>query len=144
MRKKIFRIIDANFNRSREGLRVCEDVTRFAMDDEELTRILRMLRHRISTIASDFENDLGKLSGARDTAGDVNRASRIKGGVTRKSLLDIFSANIERVKESVRVLEELFKLIDPSVSITLSRIRFKLYDIEKRVVQKLMSLRYRR
>ena len=61
--------------------------------------------------------------------------------VLRRSPSDIFTANIERVKESIRVLEEFFKLIDMKLSIKLLRLRFKTYDIEKKAVKRLASLR---
>lgn len=142
VKQKIFRIIDANFNRSREGLRVCEDIARFALSSETQTRQLKIIRHTISSIAKEFELELGLLSASRDSGEDVGRASRITGGMTRKSLRDIFAANMERVKESIRVLEEFFKLVDPAVSARLSKLRFKAYDIEKAIVHKLESVRH--
>lgn len=143
-RNKIFRIIDANLNRSREGLRVCEDIARFALGSEAETKLLKSVRHNISSIAKRFESELGLLIDYRDPKEDVGRSSRIKVGMTRKSLRDIFAANMERAKESIRVLEEFFKLIDPSVSSRLSRLRFKTYDIEKKIIRKIEPLRYSR
>lgn len=144
MKKKIFRIIDANLNRSREGLRVCEEIARFALDDEALTRGLKLARHRISLIAKEFETNLGSVSSSRESRTDVGRSSRIKGGMSRKSLSDVFAANIERVKESLRVLEEFFQLVNPPTSSKFSKIRFNIYDIEKRVIQKIAPVRNRR
>ena len=42
---KLLRIIDANLNRAREGLRVCEDISRFALGDKTATRALKSIRH---------------------------------------------------------------------------------------------------
>lgn len=141
MKNKIFRIIDANLNRSREGLRVCEEIARFALNNEALTKELKSVRHRISAIAREFEGKLGRMSGSRESRTDVGRSSRIKGGMARKSMGDLFAANMERAKESLRVLEEFFQLIDPSASAKFSKIRFKVYDIEKRAIQKIEPLR---
>ena len=50
IREDVFRVVDANFNRSREGLRVCEDITRFIVASPALTKELKALRHGISDI----------------------------------------------------------------------------------------------
>lgn len=41
----IFRILDANFNRSREALRVMEEYARFVLDDAALTEAIKQARH---------------------------------------------------------------------------------------------------
>lgn len=41
----IFRVIDANFNRAREALRVMEEFGRFVLDDALLTESCKVLRH---------------------------------------------------------------------------------------------------
>ena len=137
MKNEIFRIIDANFNRSREGLRVCEEIARFALDSEKLAKDLKTTRNKISSIAKRFERELGALSASRDSEGDVGRASRLPGGIGRKNIRDIFAANMERSKESLRVLEEFFTLIDLKASAQFSRIRFKAYSIEKNAIRAL-------
>lgn len=134
---KIYRIIDANYNRSREGLRVCEEIARFALNSRALTEELKRTRTAVSAIARDFEKDLGALAASRDSADDVGRASRIPGTINRRGLRDVFAANMERTKESLRVLEELYKLIDPRVALKFSKLRFKSYDIEKKALRKI-------
>lgn len=59
----------------------------------------------------------------------------------RTGAFDIFMANMERSKESIRVLEEFSKLIDGSLSARFSKLRFRLYDIEKKVYKRASSLR---
>ena len=49
MRPGLLRILDANSNRSREGLRVCEEVARFVLNSHPLTKDLKRLRHAIKT-----------------------------------------------------------------------------------------------
>ena len=39
----LHRMLDANLNRAREGLRVLEDTARFALDSEALSRELRKI-----------------------------------------------------------------------------------------------------
>lgn len=140
MKKEIYRIIDANFNRSREGLRVCEDIARFIMNSQALTKELKAVRHGISGIIKYSPGRTKMLLASRDARGDVGRMPRPEIEVPRREADDIFTANIERVKESIRVLEEFFKLIDINLSVKLLQLRFKTYDIEKKAVKKLASL----
>ncbi|MEN6495839.1 MAG: hypothetical protein ABFD16_16275, partial [Thermoguttaceae bacterium] len=43
----VLRVLDAAWNRAREGLRVVEDYTRFVLDDRHLTEQLKQLRHEL-------------------------------------------------------------------------------------------------
>ncbi len=137
MKNKVFRIIDANLNRSREGLRVCEDIARFALNSKVITTELKGVRHGISDIAKGSAGSLKGLPASRDTLSDVLRRSRFESEMKRRSLEDIFAANIERVKESLRVMEELYKLIDVKSSSRFCGLRFKVYAIEKKAMKRL-------
>ncbi len=137
MKYEIYRIIDANLNRSREGLRVCEDITRFVLNSKPLTEELKSARHHISAITKSSSPKLKKLSESRNSEGDILRRSRFASEMKRRALADIFAANIERVKESLRVLEEIFKLIDYKSSSKFCGLRFKVYAIEKRAMKRL-------
>jgi thiamine-phosphate pyrophosphorylase len=151
MEKEIFRIIDVNFNRSREGLRVCEDIARFILNSPKLTKDLKATRHKISDILKDVEKASRDkaylrfkhetLFESRDSEADIGRVSKFRSEMKRLDVKDIFTANMERVKESLRSLEEFFKLIDKKVSTEFSTLRFKVYDIEKKAVKRVGSLR---
>lgn len=141
MTKEVLRIIDANFNRSREGLRVCEDVARFVLNAPRLTKELKSVRHDISSILKDSVIKSGKLFESRDSEGDVGRRPKHKSEMARSNPTDIFEANIERVKESIRVLEEFTKLIDERVSARFSDLRYRVYGIEKRALNDIIRLR---
>ena len=141
MKKEIFRIIDANLNRSREGLRVCEEITRFIMRSPRLTAELKSVRHSVSNIVKDLSVRSQALLESRDAKSDVGKLLKFDGETPKSDCIDIFSANIERVKESLRVLEEFFKLVDPDISARILVLRFKVYDIEKKVIKKISSLR---
>lgn len=141
MKKAVSRIIDANLNRSREGLRVCEEIARFALNSETLTKELKSVRHSISNIAKPYLTASGNIIKARNSVDDVGRVSRKPSELKRIDSSDIFGANIERVKESLRVLEEFFKLIDKKCSIRFSRLRFKVYDIEQKSFKRLRRTR---
>lgn len=136
VKKDIFRIIDANLNRSREGLRVCEDMARFILNSQPLAKELKSVRHRISAIAEGISADSPILFSSRNSEEDVGRAARMKSEMERPGLIGIFNANMERVKEGLRVLEEFFKLIDKKTSRKCSALRFEIYDIEKKAVER--------
>ena len=134
MKADIFRIIDANLNRSREGLRVCEDIARFAFDSKVLTKELKIVRHHISDIAKSSALEIKGLSEARNSEDDILRLYRFESEMKRRGLADIFAANIERVKESLRVLEEIFKLVNIKSSLKFCGLRFKVYTIESKAI----------
>ena len=141
-KKDLLRIVDANFNRSREGLRVCEDIARFIMNSSALTKELKALRHGISGIIRSSPEMAEDLLESRNPSGDCGKIPDFKIEIPRREANDIFTANIERVKESIRVLEEFFKLVDIKLSAKFSRLRFKAYAIEKKAVKRLASLRH--
>jgi len=140
MDKGVYRIIDANLNRVMEGIRVCEDIVRFSSDNEQLTRRLKDLRHEIFNAIRDLrEEHLQELVSSRDL-NDVGMRST-ESEKNRKNLVDLFLANTQRGKESLRVLEEVLKLFDQEVSQKFKEYRFKLYDIEKTAVKELENIR---
>ena len=76
----------------------------------------------------------------RDSNSDVGfgiRANELK----RSNLADIFFANMQRAKESMRVLEEFAKLKDTKAALAFKKIRYRLYTIEKKASGKVGSLR---
>ncbi len=138
---KICRILDANFNRAREGFRVCEEITRFILDEKKLTQKLKASRHKLSDILKGLPPDIRQhLLEARSVSTDVGQEySSLEAG--RSHLEGLFTANIQRCKESLRVLEETSKCIDLNAPKKIKQIRFEAYDIEKRVMPKLVALR---
>ena len=51
---KFYRIIDANINRASEGIRVLEDLARFYLEDKDLSKRLKEIRHGIRKEVMDF------------------------------------------------------------------------------------------
>lgn len=137
LERNVFRVVDANLNRSREGLRVCEDITRYILDSAALTNQLRIIRHRISAVASQMARENPLLLDSRDARDDVGGPAVSRLMMPRRRFEDIMTANLERVKESLRVLEEFCRIIDEKLSPKFARLRFKLYDVEKEVYKKL-------
>ena len=134
----IYRIIDANLNRVKEGLRVCEEIARFVLDNHKLTASFKQIRHEIDRVARKVY-PVSALLGERNSGADVGRLNS-RGELQRSSCQDIFRANIQRVKESLRVLEEFAKLIDEKTALSFKRLRYKVYEIEKDSFKKLSSL----
>jgi thiamine-phosphate pyrophosphorylase len=121
---KIERLIDANLNRLKEGLRVVEDICRYVHNDRLLTPQIKTLRHQLQSAYSKE-----RLT-HRDIEGDTQKSSR-KSELTRTSLEDLTIANFSRSQESARVLEEVFKLQNIELSELFKQLRYRLYGVEK-------------
>ncbi len=135
MKENYLRIIDANLNRSREGLRVCEEIARFALEDAKLSREFKNLRHEISHSIKKFPADLETLLSSRNSQADVGR--NVCSTTSRKNYKDVFFANIQRVKEALRVLEEFSSIFNHQLSKVFARLRFKVYELEKKTIARL-------
>jgi thiamine-phosphate pyrophosphorylase len=98
------RILDASANRAREALRVLEDFCRFALDDAGLSRQLKELRHDLADALADLPAHL--LLAARDTLHDVGTDITTDREQRRYSLDDVVRANVKRLQEALRSLEE--------------------------------------
>ena len=129
---KFYRILDANINRAKEGLRVCEDVCRFILDEQNLTRQFKSVRHRLTATVSCLK--MTKVLAARNIEKDVGKKS-VAAEFRRKDTMDIFWANAQRVKESIRVLEELTKLRNKRLAQELKEIRYQVYALEKKIIE---------
>lgn len=124
---ELFRVIDANINRLKEGIRVIEDLMRYLHNNKELSQKLKSLRH-----LAVYE-DIEQLLKHRDSINDVLRPS-IHDELQRADIKSIIIANFKRAQESSRVLEEIFKLQNIEKSETFKHIRYELYDLEKEVI----------
>jgi thiamine-phosphate pyrophosphorylase len=122
------RLLDANLNRLREGIRVVEDIFRYIYNDKQTSSKLKSLRH-ISRI-DNYE----QLLIERDIKNDVLKTST-KSEQSREDLSSILIANFKRVQESSRVLEEFTKLISTKDSENFKYIRYELYDLEKEILK---------
>jgi thiamine-phosphate pyrophosphorylase len=131
MEAAVARIIDANFNRAREALRVMEDFGRFVLDDTVLCERLKRLRHDLC--AAMNAPALRNIISSRDTAGDVGTTVTAEGEYERASAGDVAAAAGKRLSEALRVLEEYGKTASATLAGEIERIRYRGYDIEKRL-----------
>jgi len=119
----LYRVVDVNINRLKEGVRVCEDLNRFVFNNFEIAKDLKTVRH-LATL-----KNYSKFLKLRDIQNDILKKT-LKSENSRDSIFDIFTANIKRSQESARVLEEIFKLIEKDESEKFKSIRYSLYNIE--------------
>lgn len=130
----VLRLMDANFNRAKEGLRVCEDICRFILNIKSCSQQLKQIRHELSAVIGQLS--LKKMVAFRDVHRDVGKnIDELKS--TRKSTQDVFYANAQRVKESLRVLEEFSKLFDAPLALKIKRLRYTIYGIEQKILKQL-------
>ncbi len=142
-----WRILDANLNRSREGLRVLEDYARFVRNDANLSGQLKDLRHELVAAESllpklKTENRQANADGAfarelllhRDTAHDVGTQISTAAESSRNEMSSVVIANSRRVQEALRSLEEFGKLIAPEFSATVKQIRYRSYTLQQQLI----------
>jgi hypothetical protein len=121
---ELYRVIDANLNRLKEGIRVIEDIARYSYNNQSLASRLKALRH------SSQIDDLLHLLHSRDSVNDVLRPSTVS-ELERTDIQSIVTANYKRAQESSRVLEEMYKILSPELSEHFKHIRYELYTLEK-------------
>ena len=131
MDKKLLRVVDANFNRCKEGLRVVEDIFRFVLCNDPIRKKLRTMRHALDKIAN--EKVMREAITTRDSRYDLGKnTDNLE--IKRKDVLDILYVNLQRAKESLRVLEEFFKIISVSRAKQIKKLRYEIYSLEKKIL----------
>lgn len=125
----VARLLDANLDRAREGLRVLEDWARFGVDRADLVARTKDMRQRLGRLHRDDY----KL--ARHTATDPAAGMGHPAQQERLSPSQIVGANAGRVHEALRVLEEFGRSIDPELASEAAALRYGLYDLEVDLLQ---------
>jgi len=129
MERAVYRIIDANFNRAREAIRVIEEFCRFSLNSASLTERARQIRHELSAAIGKL--DAGRLISSRDTLGDVGLGKKVERQLARGNLKDCLTAGCKRLTEALRVLAEMTQTQDRSVAETIENLRYAAYTLEK-------------
>lgn len=132
MERSAYRIIDANFNRAREALRVMEEYCRFALNSGALSERAKGLRHELCAAVGRL--DSGKLMTGRDTVGDVGVGQKVEGQLARASVRDCFTAAAKRLTEALRALAEVAQIDDKAVADAVERLRYEAYTLEKDIL----------
>ena len=134
MEKRFIRILDTNLNRAKEGLRVVEDTCRFVLKDAVMYKKLRKIRHLSSKYLSTYYE---QMLNVRNSIKDSGRTAKEQ---KRENLKNIVVANFKRVQESLRVLEEYSKIINFDIALKYKKLRYEVYDVEKKLVLKYKNL----
>jgi len=124
----LYRILDANLDRAREGLRIIEEWCRFGLDDAGLTDECKHLRQELARWHTP------ELRAARDTAGDTGTALTHSNEAERSDVQQVLLANLCRVQEALRVLEEYGKVYSPEMGAALKQMRYRVYTLDSRLM----------
>jgi len=131
MERSAYRIIDANFNRAREALRVIEDYCRFTLNCQLLSARAKDLRHQLSSAIAGL--DASRLLAGRNTPGDVGIGQTTESTIGRTNLKDALTAACKRLPEALRVLTEIIKPAKPDIAEKIEQLRYLAYALEKDV-----------
>lgn len=118
------RILDANLDRAREGLRIIEEWCRFGLKSADLAGECKQLRQELAVWHS------AELRSARDTPEDPGTQLSHPQEEQRSSIQQLLEVNFARVEEALRVLEEYGKIYDPNMGKALKQMRYRVYTLE--------------
>lgn len=132
----VTRILDANFNRGREALRVLEEAARFLLEDAELSERLKELRHELTAAVTA----VATLTADRDTPGDVGTQITHLQEQSRSSVVQVVEAAGSRLSEALRAIEEYAKVLGaegPALAQTVEALRYRGYELVLKVLRRL-------
>jgi thiamine-phosphate pyrophosphorylase len=124
----VLRILDANLDRAREGLRIIEEWCRFALNDTAMANECKQMRQELGLWHTS------EIRAARDTAGDVGTGLTHPREEQRTGIEQLLQANLCRVQEALRVLEEYAKLHSASMSSGCKQMRYRVYTLESNLL----------
>jgi thiamine-phosphate pyrophosphorylase len=124
----LYRILDANLDRAREGLRVIEEWCRFGLNSTELSAQCKQCRQELGRWHLDV------FRSARDTPTDVGTALTHPKEASRTDIPAVLQANFCRVQEALRTLEEYGKLYDPAMGAACKQLRYQVYTLESKLL----------
>ena len=129
----LLRILDANLDRAREGMRVIEEWCRFGLNDQAMTAQVKHLRQSAGRWHS------ADIRAARDTPGDLGTALTHPQEATRSSLAAVLQVNLARSQEALRVLEEYGKLYSPEMAADCKQMRYQLYTLDSQIMNPMIE-----
>ena len=125
---RIAQLIDANLDRAREGLRVMEDWCRFGLKRRDFSIQIKDWRQQLGV----HHHNIYKK--ARLTSNDPAMGVSHPLQQVRTTPESVFIANSSRVQEALRVIEEFTRTTDPRLCEIATKIRYKAYEIELKVL----------
>ena len=122
------RILDANLDRAREGLRIIEEWCRFGLENNRLAEECKQMRQEVARWHSH------EIRLARDTLNDTGTSLSHPQEETRRNIEHVLQSNLCRIQEALRVIEEYGKLYQVEMGITFKNIRYKVYTLESNLL----------
>ncbi len=126
--RAVHRILDANLDRAREGIRIIEEWCRFGLNHQPMTEQLKHLRQTLAQWHSP------ELRMARDTPGDPGTSLTHPQESERTSIVSVLQANLCRIQEALRVLEEYGKLYRVDFAAACKDMRYTIYTLESELL----------
>ena len=124
MYQAVYRILDANLDRAREGLRIIEEWCRFGLNNVALAEECKNIRQELAQLHT------WEIRQARNTPNDVGTELSHPQEEVRTSIEAILQANLCRTQEALRVLEEYGKLYHPQMGGICKQMRYRVYTLE--------------
>lgn len=124
----VYRILDANLDRAREALRTIEEWCRFGLENLELCDRCKQMRQELA----QWHNEEFRL--ARNTPDDPATGLSHANEVSRADIKAVLRANMGRLQEALRVLEEYGKIVDPNLGESMKQMRYRVYTLESQLV----------
>lgn len=132
----VYRILDANLDRAREGLRIIEEWCRFGLNHAGFTDECKQMRQELA------QWHTAEIRMARDTPNDPGTELTHPQEALRTGIIEVLQANFCRIQEALRVLEEYGKLVRPELAAGSKQMRYRVYSLESNVIghQRLQKL----
>lgn len=129
LHRSVYRILDANLNRAREGLRVIEEYLRFIREDRRSSWQVKQWRHVLREIVERLGAE--RLLSARDAGSDVGKDLPSPSNAVKITPHAITEAGFKRLQEALRVIEEYSAVVEPLVNHLAGKMRFEIYQFEQ-------------
>lgn len=124
----IYRILDANLDRAREAIRTIEEWCRFGLENRDLCDRCKQMRQ---TLGQWHREEFRRARNTDDDpATDLSHAHELQ----RTDIQAVLRANMARLQEALRVLEEYSKIIDPPMGAAMKQIRYGVYSLESELI----------
>lgn len=130
MQQAVYRILDANLDRAREGLRIIEEWCRFGLNNTNLAEECKQMRQDLALLHS------WEIRQARNTPADVGTELSHPQEESRENIDSLLSANFARVQEAMRVLEEYGKLVAQDMGSICKKLRYRVYTLESQLLSR--------
>jgi len=124
----IYRILDANLDRAREAVRTIEEWCRFGLEDLDLCDRCKQMRQELAQWHRE------EFRRARNTPDDPATGLSHANEVNRPDVQSVLRANMGRLQEALRVLEEYGKVVERDFADAMKQMRYQVYTLESQLL----------